>query len=906
MSKLDVVHLKPNYYTHVLDQNSTATALKVGPETFTKREHEQILIQPSPFIVVPPRHYLIIDNPVDRDEAGKPNLDKDGQARVRLGDQEIRVNCPPFPLYPGEKLNEKTQKPQPLQVLDQITALRLKALRDFEDEVDGSKIPRVAGDEWMVCGPCTYYPHICREVVQTVKAQFVNVNEALKLTAINTFTDRTGVERKVGAQWLWTQTGAFLPSVDEKVLEVVQPKILTETKAIHVKCVNPFKDCFGQERLPGDQWLVTHKDTATYLPTPNESVMTEVQLLVLNKKQYCIVMDPFDTAKKQVQLGVKKLIRGPDRFFLHPYERLVDGCAQDVHVLMADEALLLEALEAHKGDDGVEREAGDLWMIKGPREYVPPVTVEVVETRRSIPMHEYEGVYIRDLKSGQVRAQMGPVSYMLEPTEELWEKELPVEVEQLLAGRSGRKTGGGDGDIRDKTRVVVYSVPHNSLAQIFDYKQKTSRCVYGPDMLSLNPDEEFTVISLSGGKPKRPNVIKALALFLGPDFMTDNIRVETADHARLELQLSYNWRFDINVADEADCKRVFSVHDFVGDSCKAIASRIRGCCAGETFDNFHKNSSSIIRHAVFGSYSTYLSMGRPIEVGTTVVDKATGTRAAVTEVSSSKTGVSLTTDAGKTYTSADDFSVAVGVEEFPATAGKWPNSELPFPTNGLVISNVDIQSVEPVDQKTKDSLLKSVQLAIHITTQGQEAQAKHRATEEEQKAKGELESQLIRDKAESEKERKVLLQLRAESQSIEATGSQRAEAQAAAEAAAVEAQCMVDLATKRAEAQKIQVRTEIDIENSKNSEMVNHKKTVDSLEVDKARDLAKIESSKFANSVKSMGKETIEAIAKAGPENQVRLLKALNLQGYMVTDGSSPINLFNAAQGMTGGAPTSS
>ena len=42
--------------------------------------------------------------------------------------------------------------------------------------------------------------------------------------------------------------------------------------------------------------------------------------------------------------------------------------------------------------------------------------------------------------------------------------------------------------------------------------------------------------------------------------------------------------------------------------------------------------------------------------------------------------------------------------------------ELFFPNNGLTITNVDIQAVEPVDQRTRDSLQKAVSLAIEITT----------------------------------------------------------------------------------------------------------------------------------------------------------------------------------------------
>ena len=50
--------------------------------------------------------------------------------------------------------------------------------------------------------------------------------------------------------------------------------------------------------------------------------------------------------------------------------------------------------------------------------------------------------------------------------------------------------------------------------------------------------------------------------------------------------------------------------------------------------------------------------------------------------------------------------------------------EFRFPANNLVITSIDIQSVEPVDQRTRDALQKSVQLAIEITTNSQEATAR--------------------------------------------------------------------------------------------------------------------------------------------------------------------------------------
>ena len=39
---------------------------------------------------------------------------------------------------------------------------------------------------------------------------------------------------------------------------------------------------------------------------------------------------------------------------------------------------------------------------------------------------------------------------------------------------------------------------------------------------------------------------------------------------------------------DKESAKLFSVPDFVGDACKAIASRIRGAVAGVQFDDFHK------------------------------------------------------------------------------------------------------------------------------------------------------------------------------------------------------------------------------------------------------------------------------------------------------------------------------
>jgi major vault protein len=772
-------------------------------------------------VMVPPRHYCIISNPVRRLEDRSVDRDPDtGNVRLRHGDEEIRFHQDPFPLYPGESLRGKVQA---LQVVAPNAALRLRAIRDFVDDVgsnspEGEPVERVAGDEWLWEGPGTYMPRIEVQVVEIIRATIVKPNQALQLRARKNCLDRARTERAAGEEWIVRDSGAYLPGVDEEIVATLKAHILTEKMGIHLRASKTYVDVFGKKRKAGEEWLVTLNDAETHIVDVYEEFVGQVRITTLNNRQYCVVVDPVMPDGRQ-KLGTRQLRTGPVSFFLRPGERLEAGI-QSVHVLAAEEALLLTATEKFNEDEEA-RKPGDRWMIYGPLDYIPPVQVEILEKRRLIPLDENEGIYVRDLSSGQVRSVCGE-SYMLKPNEELWEKDLPADVEQLL------------GEPRsDRTRVVTLRAPHNAAVQIYDYKAKRARVVFGPELIMLGPDEHFTKLSLSGGKPKQINQIKALYLLLGPDFMTDIVTVETADHARLSLKLSYNWHFEIDKEDDDHAASIFQVPDFVGDACKAIASRVRGCVASTSFDAFHKNSAKIIRSAVFG------------------------------------------------------------LDESGKVRGAFQ-----FGSNHLVITNIDIQSVEPVDQRTRDSLQKSVQLAIEITTKSQEATARHEAERLEQQAKGRLERQKIADEAEAEDKRRELLSLQAQSATVEATGTATAEAKAKAEAARIEGEASVQMAQLQAQAATIRNEAALAEVSSRQEQEVSHRKALDDLELAKSRELAAIESKKFVDIVEAIGPNVIAEIARSGPEMQAKLLGGLGIKSLLITDGNSPINLFNAASGL--------
>jgi major vault protein len=226
--------------------------------------------------------------------------------------------------------------------------------------------------------------------------------------------------------------------------------------------------------------------------------------------------------------------------------------------------------------------------------------------------------------------------------------------------------------------------------------------------------------------------------------------------------------------------------------------------------------------------------------------------------------------------------------------------EFNFKQNNLVITSIDIQAVEPVDQRTRDSLQKSVQLAIEITTNSQEAAAKHEAERLEQEAKGKLERQKIIDEAEAEKARRALLELQALSAAVESTGQAKAEAQSRAEAQKIEGEAAVEQAKLKAQAVKIEADSELErLTQARNAEL-SYVKEQNMIEINKQTQMTEIDVSKFKKMVEAIGASTLRDMATAGPELQLKMLQALGLQSTLITDGSNPINLFNTANGLIG------
>lgn len=592
IAKQKVINISPYEYIHVRDVNESLVKVVAGPETYIVQENEEVVgsAVPKKMIIIPPMHYICIKNPIITKPDGTPEREKHGQPKLAFAEIEYRFSDKyktPFYLHYGEEVQGKLEK---LTFVKPNTALTLNALRNFTEEMG---VKRQNGDNWLFYGPQIFYPRPEIKVVNTIEAFIINPCWALRLKANQNFTGRDGIHHKAGEEYLIRQPGAYLVDVYETKVKLQKPLLINDRQAIHLRAIKGFKDVYEKEHKAGEEWILTPDITTWHVLDIYEEQVNLLNMIVLSKDQYAVILNPIGLDGKN-QKGSKKLMRGEKSFFLQPGEELENGI-QNIIILNENEAVLLLAKEAFRDETHKEdRIPGDKWMIKGPCRFLPPIEVEIVEKRSVIPLDKGEGIYVRDTKTGNVRAHIGK-SYLLEANEELWSNELS-EIEEEILENANPEMGR-----RDKTKVVSYKCPYNTVMQIFNYKTEKSRVIFGPDLVLLQPEEKFCLMILSGKTPKIPGVIKTLGLNMGPTYTTDRIEVETSDHALLDIEVAYNWFFDVDKSKEEECKKIFAVRDCIGEMCSLMASRVRGAVAELTLNDFHKNSAKVIRKAVMGS-----------------------------------------------------------------------------------------------------------------------------------------------------------------------------------------------------------------------------------------------------------------------------------------------------------------
>jgi major vault protein len=99
----------------------------------------------------------------------------------------------------------------------------------------------------------------------------------------------------------------------------------------------------------------------------------------------------------------------------------------------------------------------------------------------------------------------------------------------------------------------------------------------------------------------------------------------------------------------------------------------------------------------------------------------------------------------------------------------------------------------------------------------------------------------------------------------------------------------------QAKARKILEQSKLTFEKEKTQLELMRMRKLKELEIKKAKEIGDMDSGKLKQYVECLGRDTLVALARAGPDAQAEILQSLGLKGYMIMDSANPINLFNSA-----------
>jgi len=246
---------------------------------------------------------------------------------------------------------------------------------------EGDVIERVAGSEWWVVGPATYLPQVGSRIVCRTKPIVLHSGRAVRLRARKNLIDANGTKRATGEEWLHSNPGPYLPGIDEVIVtESVSPIILTDKDGLHLTATKEFTDRSGHLRKAGDKWLVTSKESESYLLNVEETLLAKTEIVSLTKREYVRIQNPVGSDGVP-KFGHQEIRKGECTFFLKPGETIVEK--KEVEVLTATEALEVQSLEDHTKPE--RHQAGERWLIIGPKEYWPELNIQILG-RRTPPL----------------------------------------------------------------------------------------------------------------------------------------------------------------------------------------------------------------------------------------------------------------------------------------------------------------------------------------------------------------------------------------------------------------------------------------------------------------------------------------------------------------------------------------
>lgn len=548
------------------------------------------------------------------------------------------------------------------------------------------------GKKVNISGPCSFalWPGQMAKVVQ---GHNLKSNEYLLVRVYD--------EEAAQANWNKAVIKAQ-DNVEVKLLEDSVEKLTTDAKKRQPS--KAMLDIPSEKDLTmGKLFIIRGTDVSFYIPSTGLEVVPEHvnneerfvrEAVSLERLEYCLLLD---------QDGTKRYVHGPAVVFPRPTEKFVEAPIKSnpdkvkakkfrAQELTPTSGIHVRVIADYAEEDGtLARKTGDELFITGkdqtiyyPREEHAIIKYGEQEIHYGIAIPNGESRYVLNRESGEISLVKGPQIFLPDPRSQvIVNRALPLDLCRLLYPNNQEAlninaqrldiedidiTGAGAGaytnmgasyvnDSENYAAVAAAVTPDTSRrimikgaskalpGDAFDRKNKFTaprtivlntkydgavattiwtgfamllvrkngerRVVQGPGTVMLEYDENPQVMTLSTGNPKTTDaVIQTVFLQTTANKVSDTVAVETKDFVKLNIKLSYRVSF------EGDPMKWFNVDNYVKFLTDHMRSKVRNAVKKLGIEEFYGNSTDVIRDVVLGK-STETGKQKVSRPGTT-------------------------------------------------------------------------------------------------------------------------------------------------------------------------------------------------------------------------------------------------------------------------------------------------
>ncbi len=347
----------------------------------------------------------------------------------------------------------------------------------------------------------------------------------------------------------------------------------------------------------GTEMIIKGSEKSFYMPTIGLEVVPQDdgnfvrKAVKLMAGEYCVLLEP--NGEKKYIVGPNQVIPAPNETLL---EKVVSGISRAIfqaQTLKPERGLHLYVTKDFKVEEndplsniigaGPFKIGQELFVEGKDGLFFPNENIELRGEISPISLAESEGLYVRNLNTGEIKTIKGPKNVLPNPIKEsIVERSLDKTVEVLYGVVN-----------RDKGKAVSVYVPPNHATMIVSEKER--KVVQGPERCILDYSESLEKLTFSTGTPKSDKLLlETVFLQQEGNKVSDVVTVETKEHIQLDVKVSYRISF------EGEPKKWFDVSDYVGLLCEHLSSIMRSAVKKISLSEFYPNSIDLVRDAILG------------------------------------------------------------------------------------------------------------------------------------------------------------------------------------------------------------------------------------------------------------------------------------------------------------------